>query len=896
MTWKLSRLGVACAAVLFVACGGGGPNPVPAADGSILPDGGLAPIDIPNPILVQTMAPAEVRAGERIAVTCIILDESGEPYSSAGRTPRIRVAPEASVVRMDTEIIAAVAGEVEVSCAFPELMLTDESPAIVRILPGAPASVTTTIDRSQIEAGESVSVSCDVVDAYGNAIADASPGVVLSPTDPGNTVAGLTGTFTRSGIYDVACQLAGATSTTERVEVLPSLPAALALSKVPDQPVYATGQVVEVAAVVTDRFGNVVPDAIVDMVSAPAADDMLGSNRFRYFDDGTYVVTATVAPPTQDDAILTAQVTIVVNGNGPQIQCTGPRDGDMVVAAPGSTIVVTGAVDDASGVAEVLVNGAPATVDGGTFRANVTSQFGINFIDVVARDTFGAESTTTCAFLASARYADPGAILGDVVSLKLRQEAIDDMNRGDGLDSLNDLLHTVLNSNGLITQLDTTLSAANPLKPRSCDQRVLGLCVLTSEVNYVSDGGQLGTGLELTGTRTTVLQLVDGGLRATVSIPRLRVRLRISGTFSSTGWVTFNDTNVALTFDVRLSSGRPTITVRPGSVSVSIRSVDTDFSGLSGFIIDVVASLIQGTLRTFVQNTLRDYITTSFNEVLDGVVSGLDISSLGSTLDVPRLDGSGSIPLAFGVGFSSVSTTPQRLLIGIGTRFSAPVQIARPTLGVAVPPGITEPLLDDPSVTQSTSVSVHSALFNQVTHALWRAGLLQARVTGSGLGGGLPAGLVADIDGGLPPVATLRSDGRAEIGIGSLNLTLLYPGLFEEPITLSLGARASTTVRLVGNDLSFDAITIDELFFSTPDVSLDAATRDVLERFLTTLVQSIVDRVLNDALPALPIPSFELPSSLTTYGIPAGTELGIRSPALAIEPQHFVLRGNFGTL
>jgi hypothetical protein len=103
-------------------------------------------------------------------------------------------------------------------------------------------------------------------------------------------------------------------------------------------------------------------------------------------------------------------------------------------------------------------------------------------------------------------------------------------------------------------------------------------------------------------------------------------------------------------------------------------------------------------------------------------------------------------------------------------------------------------------------------------------------------------------------------------------------------------------VRLVGNDLSFDAITIDELFFSTPDVSLDSATRDVLERFLTTLVQSIVDRVLNDALPALPIPSFELPGSLSTYGIPPGTSLGIRSPALAVEPQHFVLRGNFGSL
>lgn len=895
MRGKTSKLGAL--AIVLTACGGGGGTPMEVDGGFFLDDGGVRPIDIPNPVLVQTTAPAEVRAGDLINVSCLILDESGDPYSAAGRSPRIRVAPEASVVTDGGEIVAAIAGEVEVSCAFPDLMLTDESPAIVRILPGPAASVTTTIDRAQIVAGESITVTCDVVDAYGNAVTDASPSVISSPTDPGNTVDGLVGTFTRAGIYEVACELPGATATTERVEVLPALPAALALSKVPDQPVYATGQVIEVAAVVTDRFDNVVSDAVVDMVSAPAADATLGGNRFRYFSDGTYLVTATVAPPTQDDLPLTGQVTIVVNGSGPQIQCTGPRDGDMVVAAPGSTITVTGTVDDASGISEVRVNGNLATVDGGSFRSSVTTEFGINFVDVVARDSFGTESTTTCAFLASARYEDPGATLGDVVSLKLRQEAIDDGVRTDGLDSLNDLLHTVLNSDGLLVQLDTALTAANPLKPNGCDQRVFGICVFRSEIRYVSSGGQAGTGIELNGTRTSTLQLVDGGLRATVRVDELRVRLNISGTLSSTGWAIFRNVDLGLTFDVRLDGGRPRITVRPGTVSVSIGDIDTNFSGLSGLIIDIVASLAEGTLRNLVQNLLRDYIQTSFNDVLDGVVSGLDISSLGSVLNVPRLDGSGNIPLSFGVGFSSVSTTTQRFLVGIGTRFTAPTAIARPTRGVAVPPGVASgPLLDDPSVTQSTSVSVHSVLFNQVTHALWRAGLLQGRITGSGLGGGLPEGLVADLDGGLPPVATLFGD-KAEIGIGSLNLSLVYPGLFDEPINVTLGARASTTVRLVGgSDLSFDAIIIDELFFSTQDVSLDAATRDVLERFLTTLVQSIVDRVLNDALPALPIPSFELPSSLTSYGIPAGTELGLRSPTLAIEPQHFVLRGNFGSL
>ena len=63
-----------------------------------------------------------------------------------------------------------------------------------------------------------------------------------------------------------------------------------------------------------------------------------------------------------------------------------------------------------------------------------------------------------------------------------------------------------------------------------------------------------------------------------------------------------------------------------------------------------------------------------------------------------------------------------------------------------------------------------------------------------------------------------------------------------------------------------------------------------------TLRRKMVDGVLNDSLPALPIPSFELPDSLMTYDIPPGTELGLQSPLLENEPQHFVLRGDFGSL
>ena len=67
----------------------------------------------------------------------------------------------------------------------------------------------------------------------------------------------------------------------------------------------------------------------------------------------------------------------------------------------------------------------------------------------------------------------------------------------------------------------------------------------------------------------------------------------------------------------------------------------------------------------------RNYGFFVENDVLDGLLSGLDISTLGSTFNVPGLDG-GTIPINFGVGFSSVDTSPARMLISIGSRFRAP--------------------------------------------------------------------------------------------------------------------------------------------------------------------------------------------------------------------------------
>lgn len=872
MGWKAGGL-----AALLVLVGCGGETPA-------LPDGGIEF----DPVDVDTTAPELVAAGQPLAIACVLIDAMGETFAPpAGLEPSFRFVPEASVERLeDGSWIATQAGRVEVACTFDALRLTDATPAIIEVVPGSPASVVTRLDLDSIEAGELVDVTCEVYDAYGNRIEDAAPSARSEPADDGNTFDGLTGRFERAGEFDVHCELPGATSRPESLEVRPGLPASLVLSRIPFQPVYAQGQVIDIAREVHDRFGNPIPDAVVPVTSAPAG-EMLGDGRFRYLEDGRYTLTARVRPPTQDDVPLERSTIVIVDGDGPAIRCDSPFDGQILNQPPTGTIAFSGQVADISGVSTAVVNGVTVPVNAvGRFEATIPIQYGINFVDVSATDGVGRQASRTCAFLVADTWAPDDRTFSDTLSLRLRQAAFDDALRTDGLDSLADVLHTMINSRELRDTIHRSLSASPTLKPSGCDSSVLGVCVLRSEVIYRD--------LQINGPNNVTLTLVAGGMQANVRVQNLRVRIRVRGhvagiNYDTEGWVTFTDVSVRAILDASLSGGRPRIRVRPGSVSTTVGDINTDFSGVDGAIIDIVVDLFNGTVRNLVAGLVRDFVTDNVNDVLDDVIGGLDISSLGTSFAVPRLDRPQTIPLTFGVGFSTLSTTSSRMLFGIGTRFFTPPAHARPTFGA---PSRAGARLLDAGGSGSTAVAVHESILNQALHALWRGGFFDANLDSSTISG-VPAGVEATLATGLPPVAEVDDGGRVRVSLGAVSLNLLYPDLFTEPIQVSLGARVSMRARLVGEDLDFDDLVIEEIYFSTDLATLDSGTRDTIEGFLRRLLERILRPALNDALPAIPIPSFTLPASVSAYGLPAGAVLGIVSPALTMEQPHVVLRGEF---
>jgi hypothetical protein len=380
----------------------------------------------------------------------------------------------------------------------------------------------------------------------------------------------------------------------------------------------------------------------------------------------------------------------------------------------------------------------------------------MNFVNITALDTFDEPTTKVCTFLISNRYGTTGTPIPDTVSLKLSQSAIDDNNRNNGLNSLDDILYAIINSAGLSNTLHSSMLAANPIKPSSCDSQT---CTFLGCVCWASSG-VIYLDRDIPGTNTVSLQLVTGGLSASVHIPNPAVRLNLAGRiagipYNSTGWVRFSYVNVSLTLDTTIVNSKPKITIRPGSVSASVGTVTTDFNGVDGWIIDnILVPLAQGYIRDKVRDLIRDFVSNNFNAALDGVIGSLDISTLGATFNVPRIDGSGNVPMSFGLAFSSLFTSSTRILFGIGTRFSTTAANAFPTLGVPLPP--TPNVLADPSILSpsNAAVAAHIGVLNGALHALWRANYFAATVSATTIPG-LPAGVSFVLNTRLPPVALI---------------------------------------------------------------------------------------------------------------------------------------------
>ncbi len=845
----------------------------------------------PSATVVTNLGATTFAAGERINASCDIVDAAGEPVLDAAGNPlsssvELVVAhqhPDSFALDDEAQTIAAKVGTATVRCSAPSLGLVDPAPVDIEIVAGPAARVFTQLASDTALAGEPVGVTCVAFDAFNNPVPVFNYTLAMSPTVGGTTVEAASVTASLVGDYEVTCVVPNAGEVeVDYLLVVPALPASLAVSLSPERQYYAITEEVAVVAQARDRFANRVDDATYAYTAAPVIPSPVLA-RFRFDQDGTFSLGAEVTSATQNDLPLRANVTALVNTSGPLIVCMNAANPNvaaeayMIQQGPG-TLMVPVHVEDTFDVASVTLNGATATLDAasGNYVAGVPIDFGMNFVDVVATDSLGAENSTTCFILAAAQYTNEDAVMPGALALRLDPRAVGDPSPG-GLNSLNDVLFTVLSSTQLRTLVNAGITSANPIHNGGC-----GVLACEPRVNY-------NTGSITWGTPSSSLNLVAGGLQATITLPNVRLNVNACGTTccigGSTIAVTASSITASVNFRLQLQGGVLRAAVN-GNPNVTVGAIGLDGSGFCGFIVNLIEGFLTGTVRNAVRDALAGFINSDVGPLLDSLVSSLDVSTLADSFAVPRLDGTGTVQLGFGLAFSSLDINPTRFLLGIGTRFTpSPVAHTRASLGV--PRRSAAILLDPPGLTTARPVglSFYEGVLNELLHGLWRGGFFQATLN---LGGG-----TATIDSVLPPVAKITTLNQAQLMLGGIRATITIPGVINNPIPIQFGGRASASVSLVGNDLQFGNLVLDELFVSF-DVSLTQGQRNALENLLTDVLQDVLASALNDGLPAFPIPSFTLPAAAADFGLPVGAELGITNPVLGTTAPHYVLTGGFG--
>lgn len=845
---------------------------------------------------VDTIVPRNrLFAGERVDARCEILDPVGSTaLDLATGTPLADTTelvidfrhPDSFGRDDEDQVIAVRAGEAQVRCSAPELDLIDDEPALVTIEPGPAVRVITVLDADVAIAGEEVGVGCLVFDGFGNQIESFTQAVAISPFGAGTTAGIDRVSATLIGEYEVSCVVEGAADVEpDYLLVLPSLPASLVGSLTPERTVYAVDEQVTLIATAFDEFGNRVDDVGLSYGSSPNVPSP-SEARFQFATDGAYTLSATVTTPTKDNVPLSVALPVVVDSAGPAIQCRrfdspGVEAEAYMVQSGATSALIPVSVTDSFTVSSVKINGATATFDGATglFRAPLPLAFGMNFFDVVATDQFGKENSTTCFVLVSEFYTPEASPMNGSLALRLDPNAVGDASTAGAINSLNDILFVILNSNQIKTLVNNGLVGANPINDGSC-----GVFACEPDVNYVNNTISWSTA-------TTSVVLRNGGLTINVTLPNVRLRASACGTTccigGSTVTVVANPISAAINFNLTLVNGVMRASVA-GTPTVTVGAVSLDGSGFCGAILDLIEGLVTGPVRTAVQNALRSFINSDVAPLLDQLVSSLDVNTLGSTFNVPKLDGSGNLQLGFGLAFSSLNISTTRALLGLGTRFTpGAVGQNRPSLGVAR--RTLDPLLDTMGTSSARPVGIafYEGALNQVLHGLWRGGYFQASLA---IGGG-----TATIDARLPPVARITTNNKAQLMLGGIAATITIPGVINNPIPILFGGRASANVSLVGDTLSFGGFALDQLFvsFATP---LTQNQRQAMADFLGQVLNDVLSDAINGGLPAFPIPTFSLPASAANFGLPAGAELGITSPLLSTPSPgtHFVLTGGFG--
>jgi hypothetical protein len=663
-------------------------------------------------------------------------------------------------------------------------------------------------------------------------------------------------------------------------------PATIRVRVSPTSAIYAPNQEVRLVAEITDAQGQPITGLVPTVAGTPSetVETVDASEaQVKLLTEGQITLQGCVESsrgPLCDD------IRVWVDAGEPLLVVDMPQPGQELGADGEDVITVIGDVEDAR-TTTVFVNGQAARVTDGRFKAEVTPEFGVNHLTVVASDAFGRQSRRELDVMWAAEYlpatndeGEPSVALPRGIELYLGQGFFDD---GEPLDTsavplVSSDLAGILEA--VVSSLDLGASLPNPLidMPPTLTVGLTGVTLSAPEV-----------GLELTETGAELF-------------------VRIGDVFvGTTGALQLDDTTIDLGGGIRasvvayasLAVSKPTVDapldVSLGDFTVAVEEANGEFDAEEA---NAVFALAEGTLRTLlesqIESAIGDTLASTLPSVLGDALGALDTALQNQMLTLPSP--LPALTLTIDGRLSQIETTYRdRLLADLGLSIGVEGAAAFPeSRGVPLMASAAAP--PPPFGDARVGVAVQSALVNGLLHALWNGGLLDLDV--SVLGGEDIAKLVKNgrLRGRMAPVVRPPHASEAYDLVFSLGQLELEGEILGTETTYGIEIEAGVNVDVQANTITIDVQEVPNVraWIIASESARPLVNGEVLEGILIDTVWPALRTTLTDGLAiGLPLPAVDLSAVAPGLG-QADLELSL-TEAPALEDGALLLRGDLAT-
>ena len=631
----------------------------------------------------------------------------------------------------------------------------------------------------------------------------------------------------------------------------------------PLDPLYRTGDEVQLTATLFDTDEAAVEGATFDWKVEPAGAAELGEdNTWTIAAQGEIIFEACSMMLDFDGAPVCDRQRIVVDDAPPSLEITSPQPGEEIDGSLQQNIVVTGVATDENGELALFINGQSVDTDkDGNFSIELSPEFGINHIEVVASDGLNRSDTVKELDVLWAPAWEPGIqqemISGtefeDGLLLHLGRRFFDDgrppLTNMEGASFTEDLADILTL---LIRYIDLTSLIPNPV----VDSDDLSLTISNFSL----------------GRPTIEIDITEGGIALYLSADNLVIdtvgQLTVSDqTLDLTGTISAGIGILAAISIDKDGIGQPFV-VEVTELEVAIERADSNFVDPEA---DAIFELAQSALRLQIETVLVDALRSSFIDtiptLLSDALNGIETALSGQSfpLEPGFVD---PIDVTFSGRIEELEKNPrQSIEMRLRTSLVASTTSKNPSLGTPMMQPFESgaiPLLQ----TSRIQIALRLALINGLLHGLWDAGLLDIDATDL-----LPEDLTslveeATVHATLPPVAVPPTKGEPYdlfLQIGQLELSLKSP-LTGQTVIYGVNLSAGVNVGVTDNEL---AVTIAEepivkiWVIETDDGKAARLKPSQLEGLFRNQLWPELTGALGEGL-GLPLPALEIPE-LGTY-------------------------------